>query len=110
MTIPKGYRTRPERISDYVRDAIPFIRNRLTPHEKNVAIHLRGNEVLFEGLKGIIEERIRGRAMVPVPSNPVECMAVMAMDRELRMVLNKLEFIYRSPALEPADLDGEQPE
>lgn len=99
---PVGVR---ERLADVVRGMRnTFVRRKeFTPEERTVAIHLRGNEVLYKALASILESRIEGRAHLPVPSNPQECMASMVRDKELRWVLAKLDSIYRAPLIEEAE-------
>ena len=109
MTIPKGFSAGAMKLSDMVRSMAPFLRVNLTASETQIGIYLRGNSDLFEGLKGLIESRRQGRANLPVPSNPVDCKVSMAMDRELRWLLSRLEFIHKSPAAQPAEKDSEQP-
>ena len=81
-----------------VRDMIPRMRVVLTREESELAPYLRGNEALLKALSNLILARLDGRALAPVPSDPTECKAVMAMDRELRWVINRLEFVCHSPA------------
>jgi hypothetical protein len=111
LTIPPGVQSRIRRVSDVVRDMIPGIRQQqLTSEEASVAIYLRGNENLYNGLKGIVEARIAGRATVAEPSDPVACKSIIARDRELQWLLSRLEHIYSSPLSEAAiDDDSELP-
>ncbi|KKN27292.1 hypothetical protein LCGC14_0866070 [marine sediment metagenome] len=109
-TVPPGAMNLPRRVVDIVRDLVPRFRNSLSPVEQRVAIYLRGNENLFEGLKALIELRIQGRANVPEPSDPIQCKSMLARDREIQSFLTRLEFIYKSPIKQPAPDDGEPPE
>lgn len=106
MTVPKPFM----RVADMVRDLIPRMRVMLTPEESALAPHIRGNEPLLKALNALILARIEGRAHVPVPTDPVECKCLMAMDRELRWVLNRLDFVYRSPVNPEAHVNAERPE
>jgi len=96
------------RVSDMVRDMVPFLRYQMTPAESDLSIHLRGNEVLYKALTGLLHDRIAGRAKVQEPSDPLVCKSFLARDRELQWVLNRLEFIYRSPVNPPGGV-AEQP-
>lgn len=91
-----------------VRNMAPFLRPNLSAHETQIGIHLRGNDDLFEGLKGLIQSKIEARARMPVPSTPQDCMVSMARDHELRLLLSRLAFIHNSPVAQPAE-DSEQP-
>lgn len=110
MTIPPGLRSATKRVSDILRELMPQSRQVMSGDERMVATYLRGNDNLLQGLKGILESRLEGRASLPTPSDPLECMRRIAMDKELRWVLAKLEFIFRSPVSEASEIDdGEQP-
>lgn len=97
------------RLTDFVLEKARLKRRTLSKDERQVAAFLRGNEDLFSGLKAIIRSRIEGRASLPVPSTPQECVISMARDRELRWLLSRLEAVYHSPINEPADSASEQP-
>lgn len=100
----------PRTVAEMVRRMVPSLRRTLTPEEHTLSVYLRGNEDMFNSLKGIIESRMKGRAGVPEPSDPVECKSMVARDRELLWLLAKLEFIYRSPIAVPTEqIDDEQP-
>ena len=101
--------THPRRVSEMVREMVPFMRNRLTADEHTLAVHLRNNHGFYEALTRVVGERIEGRAKRPVPSDPVACLASMACDRELRWLLSRLELVYRSPVIDPVEARGEQP-
>ena len=105
MTVP--------RLADFVRKMIPKWRGgALTHDEQELGVHLRGNAPLHEALIGIITSRIRGRANVPVPSDPLMCKSMLERDNELRWLLSRLDFVYRSPVsqdIPPEQEDGEQP-
>lgn len=109
MTIPRGMLAATQKVSDMVRAMVPHLRGRLTPDEAALAVHLRGNERLYEDLTRIIRGRIGGRASLPEPSDPLVCKSMLARDRELQWLLSRLEFIHRSPVATPADSDGEPP-
>ena len=110
MTVPRSIAGATRTVADLVRNMLPQMRYRLVAEEKDLAVYLRGNKALFEALSGFIQLRIRGRANKPVPSDPQECMVSMAMDRELRQLLARLEFVYCSPTIQPANNEGEPPE
>lgn len=98
-----------ERLSDWVRKTLPQKLMEMSARESALAIHLRGNDALYEVLTGLIEDRISGRANLPEPSDPIACKSMLARDRELQWLLSRIEFIYRSPANNPGSDDGEQP-
>ena len=102
MTVP--------RLVDFVRSIIPTWRGgALTNDEQELGVHLRGNDPLHNALIGIINSRIGGRAAMAVPSDPVVCKAILDRDNELRWLLSRLDFVYRSPVSQPESEDGEQP-
>ena len=98
-----------KRVADMVREMIPRFRYSLSPQEKELGVHLRGNEALLNSLVGMIDDRIKGREFAQLPSDPIVCMVHMARDKELRWLLSRLEYIYGSPVASEAT-DGEQPE
>jgi hypothetical protein len=98
-----------QRVTDMVREMVPKWRYRLSPQEAALGPHLRSNDALLEALTGLITERIKGRELKEVPSDPILCMASMARDKELRWVISRLEHVYNSPAASEVQ-DGEQPE
>ncbi len=107
MTTPRGMQGTVRKVSDMVRDMIPRLRHQpLLADEQKVAVHLRGNDMLLEGLRGIIQARIGIRLSLPEPSDPVVCKSMVARDRELQWLLSRLEYIYRSPVSQPADNEG----
>lgn len=108
MTIPPTLRRQIGRVADMVRDAIPFMRNTLSPDEQTLAIFLRGNKELHNAIVNVIKVRIAGRASASVPSNPVDCLASMSRDRELVWLLNRLDAIVHSQA-DSLTQDGEPP-
>lgn len=110
MTVPPAIRSGINSVSDLVRSMIPRLRYRLTPEEQDLALHLRSNDALCKSLYDVIDSRIAGRASMPVPSNPTDCLVSLTRDNELRWLLSRLEFLRRSPAAQPADIDGEHPE
>lgn len=109
MSLMDDFQRATKRVSDVVREMIPRHRQSFTKAEMDLAVHLRTNEALFYDLCKVIESRITGRAVLPVPSNPTDCLASMARDHELRLLLSRLEALRRSPATPPAEDDGEQP-
>lgn len=109
-SIPKGFAAGARRVRDVVREFVPYSRYSLSNEELRLRVHLRGNKELFEALTALVMTRIKGRANMPVPSDPVLCMASMAMDKELNWFLARLGYVYRSPVSEPAKDSGEQPE
>lgn len=110
MTVPKGFSATMGRVSDMVREAFPRMRpTRLTEDERVVGIYLRSNDNLLEGLRNVIESRIRSRGNLPVPSDPVVCKAILERDRELQWLISRLEFIHGSPALQEEEQQREQP-
>lgn len=108
MTVPPGVRQHVGRVADMVREAFPFLRNRLSPDEHTLAIFLRGNRELYTALVNVIKSRMEGRAKASVPSNPIDCLASMSRDRELRWLLSRLEAIMFSQA-DNLTQDGEPP-
>lgn len=110
MTIPKGVKAATQKLTDMLGELMPQFRNRLTANEQRIGIHLRGNQDLYEGLRELIESRIKGRAKLPEPRDPVVCKSMVARDRELQVILSTLEFIYKSPAVQLAEEEeSEQP-
>jgi len=109
VTIPKPIRAATQRVSDLVRQLIPRYRYAMNPEEAALAVHLRGNEALFETLKGLVQSRMAGRAGLPEPTDPLVCKSMLARDRELQWFLSRLEFIYHSPVNPPAEEEREQP-
>ena len=109
MTVPRFAQAATQRVSDMVRDLVPFMRNRLSADERRLGVHLRGNTDLFESISGIIQSRMGGRAKLPEPSDPLMCKSMLARDRELQWLLMRLEQVYRSPATQPGDAEGEPP-
>jgi hypothetical protein len=109
MTIPRGFTPGRRRLTDVVREMIPHLRNALTPDERALAIHLRGNEALYLALTTLVRSRIEGRAKLPEPTDPLAAKSMVARDRELQWVLARLEFVYRSPVSQPAEDDSEPP-
>lgn len=103
MTMPKLARVR-----DMVLAMIPQLRHTLTPEEADLGTHLRGNTKLYESLIALIASRISTRANQPVPDDPLVCRGLMERDHELRVLLARLESVYRSPVNTPAE-DGDQP-
>lgn len=97
MTMAGSIGNGTQRLTDMVRAMIPSLRQPvLTPDEADLGIHLRGNEALCIALTGVLQARIRSRAAGPVPADPMACKAILDRDNELRWVLGRLDFIYRS--------------
>ncbi len=101
--------TQPRRLTDMVRSMIPFMRSNMTVAERDLAIHLRGNEPLFNALNIVLRARLEGRANLPVPSDPIKSHTRLVADTELRWIISRISHIYHSPVLEPVDGRGEQP-
>jgi len=99
------------KVSDYVRSLFPAMRLGLTEAEQALAVHLRGNERLYNDLTAVLRGRIEGRARVAEPTDPLVCKSMLARDREVQFLLGRLDLLYRSPVNAPTDEDdGEQPE
>ncbi len=86
-----------ERITDMVaqlglRHQSPL----LSPEEMSLGVWLRSNDEAYESLLFLIESRIEARASSPEPSDPLDCKSMVARDRELRWLLNHLEFLYQT--------------
>jgi hypothetical protein len=96
------------RVADMVRSILPGLRYTLTPQEVALADQLRGNAPLYESLVAFVTARIGTRAAQPVPADPIDCRASMERDHELRILLNRLEFLYKSPVA-PTQQEGEPP-
>lgn len=95
------------RVTDMVRQMMPHLRPvTLSPEEVTLGIMMRGNDDLYNALKGLIEARLRGRFAIVEPSDPVACKTLLARDGELRWLLGRLEAAHRSPV----NPNGEQPE
>lgn len=109
MTIPPGIKDIPRKVSDMVREMIPRFRHHLTEEEAALALHLRGNTVLLEALKALIQTRISGRGSIPVPIDPIVCRGMMERDRELQWLLSRLEYVHTSPVTQPEHDVREQP-
>lgn len=110
MTTVHNIKSGARRVSDMVMDGFRRVRGTMSSEEGNLAVHLRGNEPLYEALTGLIRFRIRRRENLPVPSDPLECKSVLERNNELRWLLAKLEFMYHSPANQEADgKQGEPP-
>ncbi len=110
MTVPPGLKHVARSVSEMVRGMVPGIRYRFTKEEVSLAVHLRGNEKLHDSLQELIKSRIAGRAIVPEPSDPVQCKSMLARDRELQWLLGRLKMLYSSPVAVPTERDDEQPE
>lgn len=109
VTMPHIASATARRVSDMVRDMIPKFRQSLSREETQLGIYLRGNKELFQSLCKIIQFRIEGRANLPLPEKPIECMERIARDKELRWFLSRLEFVYRSPVVQGPESQGEPP-
>lgn len=99
------------KVADYVRALFPALRPGFTEAEQALAMHLRGNERLYNDLTAVLRGRIEGRARVAEPTDPLMCKSMLARDREIQFVLGRLGLLYRSPVNELTDEDeGEPPE
>ena len=105
-----GIGTATRRVTDFVREMVPHMRYRLTKNEQDLGVHLRGNGALLEAVSGLVWDRIKGRERLPIPSDPIVCMATMARDKELRWLLSRLEYVYHSPVMTETAEPGEQPD
>lgn len=101
MTFPRAVASTARHVSDLVRELMPSLRQQMSREEIALAIHLRGNEKLKNDLIGLINTRISGRVRVQEPTDPIVCKSMLARDRELQWLINRLEFIYRSPVSTP---------
>ena len=81
----------------------------LLPHELDLAAHLRGNAPLHDALNAFLNARIIGRDTQPVPSEPIECRAIMERQNEVRWLLSRLDLIFRSPVNQAAQDESEPP-
>ena len=99
----------PGRVADMVREMFPLKRGQMPQEEQNLAVHLRGNDLLLKDLTELIRSRIEGRDRLPVPTDPLACKGFMERNNELRWLMAKLEYLYRSP-VNPEAEQGEQPE
>ena len=110
MTTPPESQSVRQRLADYVRAIFPKMRQiPLTVEEVELAAHMRGNEGLYNALTTLILSRIRGRDFKLVPTDPLECKGMMERNHELRWLLSRLEYVYRSPINEETEETGEQP-
>jgi hypothetical protein len=105
MTVPKLSRVR-DMVLAMVTSPRPIVV--LTQEEADLGPHLRGNQKLYDALVNVVRARLSGRESQPVPSDPLDCRAVMERNHELRWLLARLDAVYRSPVNQPAD-DREQP-
>lgn len=78
----------------------------LTEEQVNLAVHLRGNEKLYQALREVIELRLQMRAELVPPADPTLCMQILTRDHELRWVLAQLEQCFTAPTA----TTGEQPD
>lgn len=88
---------------------VPFLRHGTTKEEDNLAVHIRGNEPLYEALTNLIRTRIEARSRVTEPSDPIQCKSIIARDRELQWLLDRLEFIYNMPSQQQEVQEDELP-
>ena len=99
-----------QKLTDWVLETFPQMRRiPLTAEELDLAVHIRGNEGLYNALTTLIHSRIQGRDHLLVPTDPLECKSYMERNHELRWLLSRLEYVYRSPINERAEETGEQP-
>lgn len=106
MSILKDIAGNARRVSDMVREMFPRFRTALSEEDRDLAVHLRGNERLYNALTAILRSRIQGRDQLPVPSDPLTCKSILERNNELRWMLSKLEYLYRSPANAGTDVEG----
>jgi hypothetical protein len=104
MSMPKISRLRDMVLSMMPQGPRPAIV--LTQEEAALGPHLRGNIALYEALVSVVRARLSGRESQPVPSDPLDCRAVMERNYELRWLLARLDAVYRSQVNQTAD-DGE---
>ncbi len=95
---------------DAVREWLPGAKYRLTSDELDLAIFLRGNESLYQSLCSVIAAPIEARTRLKLSKEPNDSMIILARDKELRVLLQKLEFIYKSPVITEVSDEGELPE
>lgn len=110
MTIPRNIGEAAGRVADHVRGLFYRLRRpEATREELDLVPHLRGNEGLYKALCDLIEARIGVRATLSVPSDPMQCKAILDRDAELRWLLGRLNFVYGYIENEQPTDDGEQP-
>jgi len=109
MAILDDVREARTRLSEFVAQTFPrLVGHQLSREEMTLAVHLRGNDALRAALCAIVENRIKQRALVPEPRDPIVCKSAIARDRELQWLLGRIEAIYRSP-VNQEDKEGEPP-
>lgn len=109
MTIPRPLAVAAQRVSDWVREALPKARFRITPNESALSVHLRANPALYDDLTKFLRSRIEGRAAVPEPNDPLVAKSMVARDREVQWILARLDFLKNAPLSHPGEGHGEQP-
>ena len=72
----------------------------IPPKEKAVADWLSGNRVACESLVNLLNSRVEGRGLLPVPSNPHEAMVNVGRDREARELARLLLSLEQAPVSE----------
>lgn len=108
-TVPKYISDAGQRVREMVVNMLPRLRRNITPEEESVAVYLRGNKNLYEGLTAMISGRLEGRANLPVPSDPIICRGMLERDHELRWLQSRIDYIYHSHPPQPGESDAEQP-
>ena len=109
MTVIREIQQGARRVSDMVREMFPHIRGRMTAEEADLAVHLRGNDRLHAALQSLIRSRIAAREAMSVPADPIVCKVIMERNSELRWLSVKIGQLFRSPANQPSEHEGEQP-
>src|SRR6267378_6781315 len=94
------------RVADLIRERLG-LRFTLSPLEASLASHLRGNAPLYDSLTEFLQARVQTRASQPPPVDPIACKSLMERDHELRIILNRLEFLYKSPVAPTQNEEGE---
>lgn len=109
MTMIREIGSRARKVSEMVMEGLS-LRTRLvlSREERELAVHLRGNDVLYYALTELIRFRIHGRDGLAVPVDPLVCKGILERNNELRWLLARLELLYRSPANTESE-QGEQP-
>lgn len=98
------------RVVDIVRNMFPsIIRSNMSGAERDLAILLRDNETLFNALVAMLRARLEGRAKQSVPSDPMKSHTRVVADSELRWLIERLDYLYHSPAVDPVDSRSEPP-
>lgn len=97
------------KLSEMVREMVPFMKDRRGREEWALAEHMRGNVTLHETLRKIIQARIEGRLLMVEPTNPLDCRALLARQAECKWFLALLERAFSAPVQMPPS-EREQPD